>query len=255
MLRADGSMWVHCDDCEQAAPRVLMDELFGRQSHLATVVWQRRYSCENRLAFSRTQDYIHVYAPSGSSWKEHRNRLARTDKPGTWSNPDGDPRADWSTVSLIAQGGHATVGQDYSTHCHGCDAPLQGRRRQWCSDACRKRHARAVRRLTLQESPRPARGFEPLDRPDGRSPTFQVGAFDRSARPGQGIARRLAFGEAPKSMRTNGLADPVRLLSRLLLAGNRPQPRQVHAKAPRHRLLSASVRARVRFGPPTSRSG
>jgi len=56
-------------------------------------------------------------------------------------------------------------------------------------------------------------------------------------------------------MRTNGLADPVRLLSRLLLAGNRPQPRQVHAKAPRHRLLSASVRARVRFGPPTSRSG
>lgn len=114
MLRADGSMWVHCDDCEQAALRVLMDELFGRQSHLATVVWQRRYSRENRLAFSRTQDYIHVYAPSGSSWREHRNRLARTDKPGTWSNPDGDPRGDWSTVSLIAQGGHATVEQDYS---------------------------------------------------------------------------------------------------------------------------------------------
>lgn len=113
LLRADGSMWVHCDDGEQATLRVLMDELFGRDRHVATLVWQRRYSRENRLAFSRAHDYIHVFAPAGGRWKEHRNRLARTDKPGTWKNDDNDPRGPWSTVSLVAQGGHATKDQHY----------------------------------------------------------------------------------------------------------------------------------------------
>ncbi|MEU7313308.1 MULTISPECIES: hypothetical protein [unclassified Streptomyces] len=27
----------------------------------------------------------------------------------------------------------------YETHCGGCDTPLTGRQRQWCSDACRLR--------------------------------------------------------------------------------------------------------------------
>jgi adenine-specific DNA-methyltransferase len=114
MLRPDGSLWVHCDDREQAALRVLMDDMFGREQHVATVVWQRRYSRENRLAFSRAHDYLHVFAPAGARWKEHRNRLARNDKPGTWRNPDDDPRGPWSTVSLIAQGGHGTKDQSYT---------------------------------------------------------------------------------------------------------------------------------------------
>src|SRR5215211_3759236 len=52
LLREDGTLWVHCDDSEQATLRVLMDGLFGRAAFLATVVWQRRYSRENRRAFS-----------------------------------------------------------------------------------------------------------------------------------------------------------------------------------------------------------
>jgi adenine-specific DNA-methyltransferase len=114
LLRPDGSMWVHCDDGEQATLRALMDELFGRDQHVATVVWQRRYSRENRRAFSRAHDYIHVFAPAGLRWKEHRNRLARSDKPGMWRNDDDDPRGPWSTVSLVAQGGHATKDQLYA---------------------------------------------------------------------------------------------------------------------------------------------
>src|SRR4051812_40010659 len=37
LLRADGSVWVHCDDSEQATLRVLMDELFGRRAFVATI--------------------------------------------------------------------------------------------------------------------------------------------------------------------------------------------------------------------------
>ena len=112
-LRGDGSLWLHCDDREQATARVLLDGLVGRDRHVATVVWQRRGSRENRRAFSTAHDYLHVYAPAGPAWKAHRNRLARQDPGGLWRNPDGDPRGPWSTVSLVAQGGHATAGQVY----------------------------------------------------------------------------------------------------------------------------------------------
>lgn len=114
LLRADGSLWVHCDDAEQATVRVLMDELFGRDAFVSTMVWQRRYSRENRLAFSRTHDYLHVFAPAGGEWKRYRNRLPRNDKPGVWRNPDDDIRGSWSTVALTVQGGHGTPDQFYA---------------------------------------------------------------------------------------------------------------------------------------------
>ena len=113
LLREDGSLWVHCDDAEQASLRVLLDDALGRDAFVATVVWQRRYSRENRRAFSTAHDYLHVYAPSGAAFKHHRNRLERNDPPGTWRD-DGDPRGPWSTVSLVAQGGHATRSQFYA---------------------------------------------------------------------------------------------------------------------------------------------
>lgn len=113
LLRPDGSIWVHCDDSEQATLRVLLDEMYGRECHVATVVWQRRYSRENRRAFSTAHDYIHVFAPAGGDWKNGRNRLPRRDRKGTWSNPDSDPRGAWSTVALVAQGGHGTAEQFY----------------------------------------------------------------------------------------------------------------------------------------------
>lgn len=114
LLCPKGSLWVHCDDSEQATLRVLLDDLFGRESFVATIVWQRRYSRENRKAFSTAHDYLHLFAPAGSEWKHHRNRLPRNDKPGTWKNTDDDPRGHWSTVSLIAQGGHGTKSQFYA---------------------------------------------------------------------------------------------------------------------------------------------
>jgi adenine-specific DNA-methyltransferase len=114
LLAPDGSLWVHCDDREQAYLRILLDELMGVEAFVATIVWQRRYSRENRRAIGAVHDYIHVYAPLGLAWKETRNRLPRQDRPGTWRNPDNDPRGPWSTVALTAQGGHGTAEQFYA---------------------------------------------------------------------------------------------------------------------------------------------
>lgn len=113
LLADDGSIWIHCDDRGQAYLRVMLDEIFGRDAFVATVVWQRRYSRENRRAIGAVHDYIHVFSPLGSRWKEVSNRLKRNDPPNHWRNPDADPRGPWSSVSLVAQGGHGTEQQRY----------------------------------------------------------------------------------------------------------------------------------------------
>lgn len=41
LLRPDGTIWVHLDDEEIHRARVVMDEEFGADRHLATVTWQR----------------------------------------------------------------------------------------------------------------------------------------------------------------------------------------------------------------------
>ena len=44
LLSEDGSVWVHCDDSEQAYLKVMMDEVFGRENHAGTIIWQKRFS-------------------------------------------------------------------------------------------------------------------------------------------------------------------------------------------------------------------
>ncbi len=103
LLTPDGSVWVHLDDAEMAYCRVLMDEIFGRNSFVATVTWQKRTTRENRAAFSSSVDYILVYCPSGSgAFRDIRNRLHRSG--GAFSNPDNDPRGPWTSVPFTAQG-------------------------------------------------------------------------------------------------------------------------------------------------------
>ena len=77
LLAPDGSVWLHCDDSEQHRARCVMDETFGADAFVATVLWQKRYSRDSRPAIGQVHDFIHVYSPAGSDWKNHRNRLPR----------------------------------------------------------------------------------------------------------------------------------------------------------------------------------
>ena len=62
LLAPDGSVWVHCDDSEQHRLRVMMDEVLGESSFVATVVWQKRYSRDNRPGIGQVHDFLHVYS-------------------------------------------------------------------------------------------------------------------------------------------------------------------------------------------------
>jgi adenine-specific DNA-methyltransferase len=100
-----GSLWVSIDDREMAYLRVLLDEVCGRSSFVATNVWQKRYSRENREAIGDAHEYLFVYAKDVRVFKETRNLIPLTDKQiRQYSNPDGDSRGAWQSVSLLAQG-------------------------------------------------------------------------------------------------------------------------------------------------------
>lgn len=90
----EGSIWVSIDDTEMAYLKVLMDEICGRSSFIASNIWQKRYSRENREAIGDVHEYILVYAKNPNNFKAIRNRLPLTEKQKKiYKNPNNDPAA------------------------------------------------------------------------------------------------------------------------------------------------------------------
>ena len=109
LLAEDGSIWVSIDDHEEHYLKVLMDEIFGRSRFVATNVWQKRYSRENRGAIGDAHEYLLVYAHSPETFKRCRNRLALNDEQARiYRNPDNpgesDPTKRWRGLPMTAQG-------------------------------------------------------------------------------------------------------------------------------------------------------
>lgn len=103
LLHPLASVWVHLDDAEVHRGRCVLDEVFGPDSFVSTIVWQKRTTRESRSAFSSNHDYIHVYAPAGpQKWKRSRNLLPRD--PSHYRNRDGDPRGPWVDAPFTAPG-------------------------------------------------------------------------------------------------------------------------------------------------------
>ena len=105
LLGDTGSIWISIDDNERDYLKVLCDEVFGRSSFLASIVWQKRYSRENREAIGDSHEYILVYVKDKDAFKKARNYLPLAEKQlKAYKNPDNDPRGAWQSVSLHEQG-------------------------------------------------------------------------------------------------------------------------------------------------------
>lgn len=103
LLAADASVWVHLDDAEVHRARAIMDEIFGENAFVASVVWQKKTTRDSRAAFSPNHDTILVYAPSGPiKWKASRNLLVNDNT--HLLNRDNDPRGPWADAPFTAPG-------------------------------------------------------------------------------------------------------------------------------------------------------
>ncbi len=113
LLAPNGSIWVHLDDAEVHRCRCVMDEVLGSTNFVASVVWQKRYSRDNRPAIGPVHDTLLVYSPEGArGWKAHRNRIPHVDAK-EYRNPNNHPDGPWRPIPLDVQGGHATQSQFY----------------------------------------------------------------------------------------------------------------------------------------------
>ncbi len=100
LLAEDGSIWITIDDHEAHYLKVLMDEVFGRRSFIANVVWQKKYSPgNNQKGISSDIDHVIVYTRSVDKWLW--NLLPRSDRQDTaYKNPDHDLRGLWKPSDL-----------------------------------------------------------------------------------------------------------------------------------------------------------
>ena len=125
-LRDDASIWLHLDDSEVHRARMLLDEVFGEQAFVASVIWQKRTTRESRTAFSSNHDTILVYAPSGPRrWKTSRNLLAKDE--ATLRNRDDDPRGPWADAPFTAPGFRRAQQYDIITPSGDVLRPPRGR--------------------------------------------------------------------------------------------------------------------------------
>ena len=103
LLAENGVIFISIDDNEQHRLRMMMDEIFGEENFVATVIWQRIFSPKNSAKhFSEDHDFILVYARDLAQWIP--NVLERSESAiSRYKNPDNDPRGVWSSSDLTAR--------------------------------------------------------------------------------------------------------------------------------------------------------
>jgi adenine-specific DNA-methyltransferase len=218
LLAPTGSVWVHCDDSEQHRLRCVMDEVFGPRAFVATVIWQKRYSRENRAAIGAVHDYILVYSPAGAEWRDHRNNMPRDAKTSRqYRNPNKDPRGPWRVVPLTAQGFrknqmYSIIGPDGHSH-----HPPKGR--CWGMVEERFEELRAEGRIRFGKTGSSAPGIiRYLDETEGLVPwtwwpSDEVGHTDESKK------EMLALFQGEESFDT---PKPERFMARVIAIATNP---------------------------------
>src|SRR5687768_11957119 len=103
ILSDDGSIWVSMDDGEGQYLKVLMDEIFGRNNFVSTIIWRKNYAPKSSAKYiSEDHDYIFVYAKDKEIWRP--NMMPRSEKQDkAYKNPDNDPRGLWRPNNLAAR--------------------------------------------------------------------------------------------------------------------------------------------------------
>ncbi|MBN2210958.1 MAG: site-specific DNA-methyltransferase [Sedimentisphaerales bacterium] len=102
-LREDGAIFISIDDNEYQYLRCLMNEIFGLNNFIDTIIWHKNYAPKGTAKhFSSDHDYILVYAKKAETWRP--NLMPRTDKQNAiYKNPDNDPRGLWRPNNLAAR--------------------------------------------------------------------------------------------------------------------------------------------------------
>lgn len=116
LLSDTGVIFVSIDDNEQARLKVLMDEIFGEQNFEGNIHWRRRKTQPNdNKLLARVTDQILVFSKKHDKFVSAKAFVGLPiDEKGKsrYSNPDNDPRGEWTTRMWTAAKGQG--GSTYS---------------------------------------------------------------------------------------------------------------------------------------------
>lgn len=113
LLREDGAMFVSIDDREVHRLRMVLDEIFGAENFVSTIIWEKKYAPQNDARWlSENHDYVLLYAKNKQLWRP--NLLPRTEAANArFKNPDNDPRGRWKAADFSVR-----------TYTSRCDYPI-----------------------------------------------------------------------------------------------------------------------------------
>jgi adenine-specific DNA-methyltransferase len=125
-LTDDGTIFVSIDDNEVHWLRGLMDEVFGEENFVTTVIWQKVFAPKNTAKyFSEDHDYIVVYARRLESWIP--NLLKRSaEAEARYENPDSDARGPWASSDLTARNYYSLGTYEVTSPCGKKFKPTMG---------------------------------------------------------------------------------------------------------------------------------
>lgn len=109
LLRDDGVIFISIDDNEVHNLRLLMNEIFGEENFIASLIWERAYAPKNDAKYiSNSHDYVIMYVKNISDFTI--GRLTRTDEANArYRNLDNDPRGVWKSSDMSVK----TYNQNY----------------------------------------------------------------------------------------------------------------------------------------------
>jgi adenine-specific DNA-methyltransferase len=99
LLRDDGVVFVSIDHNEIERLKIILDDIYGEETHLGTFVWKRRINDPRTdTGISTDHEYVVVYGKT-----ENAGILGEERDFEGYSNPDNDPRGDWLSRTLKNQ--------------------------------------------------------------------------------------------------------------------------------------------------------
>lgn len=123
LLSDSGSFWMTLDDNEIHRARLAMDEIFGEENFLGTVIWEKADSPRMDVEFfSSRHDYILVYSKNISAVTFNRFDLDLDELPEHYDKEDEDGRK-YYLKPLRAMGGQGDTREARPTLFYELEAP------------------------------------------------------------------------------------------------------------------------------------
>ena len=113
LMAKDGVIFISIDDNELYNLKMICDEIFGSNSFVSNISWQRTYSMRNDAKGIPAEiEHILVYSKK-TEWQPQK--LARTESMDSkYKNPDNDPKGAWRNIVASAPDSIAHQGMVYA---------------------------------------------------------------------------------------------------------------------------------------------